>query len=150
LMQDGRMPIGANENSTTHMFQEMVEKLSYGTMQIPPSRILSEHSSVNTDSGMDVLVQLGKEKGSSNYFIVTDEFHKQRVKEEAIEHGLCPTIISVEEYAKLFNPTMSMRLKQREDSQGMRKREIKEDIGLLLHIYNPLLSLRTMYKQLGQ
>jgi len=147
VLLDGRLPDGAQADVDKRYFVQRVDNNSHGTVQVEESDVIVDTASVNTATGMDVLKNLADANKWDVIIVVTDEFHKNRAIEDALERGLCIKVITVEEYVSWFDPASREQIEQRNASSGMQLREIKENIGLLLHMYDPKWKLRSLMKQ---
>lgn len=147
VILDGVLPDGANKKLSENYLKQRVGELSNNVYSIDKQDVIVDHDSVNTPTGMDVLKQLAEDHHWEHILIVTHANHVQRAELDAYLRDLCNiSFMSVEDYAKLFNPTLSAELETRNETPQGKMRELREEVAFLLHMYDPEWKIRTMYK----
>lgn len=113
---------------------------------IPDEAILIEGLSINTATNMEEL----SKHNIKTALIVTNRFHKERSTLFACEYGIAASSLSAEDLILKQDPTRAEAIRAMYDSWEIKLAQAKEELELVLAIWDPKGAIPTLLKGMAK
>lgn len=135
ILQDGRLPEGANPKMNAKYLQTYVKVISGFKSEIPESNIIIDNNSVNTASGMAELKIIDQKFGFKKHLVVTSSSHGNRATLYACDNGIATSWESAEKLAVKVD--LNQAIENDKKKSPPLAITLKEKSELILDMYDP-------------